>query len=59
MTDVTMPDPSSMKGVIPYLALGGRAAEACDFYAKAFGATEMGRMPFPDCTRRSASTRAA
>lgn len=47
MTEATMPDPSAMKGVIPYLVLGGRAAEACDFYALAFGATEMGRMPFP------------
>lgn len=50
MTEATMPDPNSMKGVIPYLVLGGRAGEACDFYAKAFGATEMGRMPFPDGT---------
>jgi PhnB protein len=41
-------DPSVMNGVIPYLAMAGRAAEACDFYARAFAATDMGRMPFPD-----------
>lgn len=39
------PDPRVMQGVIPYLAMRGRAAEAADFYAKAFGATDLGRMP--------------
>jgi PhnB protein len=39
------PDESAMRGPIPYLALGGRAAEALDFYARAFGATDLGRMP--------------
>lgn len=46
MTD--RPDPSLMKGVIPYLSLAGRTAEALDFYARAFGARDLGRMPFPD-----------
>jgi len=46
MTD--RPDPSVMNGVIPYLSLAGRTAEALEFYARAFGAQEMGRMPFPD-----------
>ena len=41
-------DPAVMNGVIPYLAMAGRAADACDFYVRAFGATELGRMPFPD-----------
>jgi uncharacterized glyoxalase superfamily protein PhnB len=49
MNDAPRPtDPTVMNGVIPYLAMAGRAAEACDFYARAFGATELGRMPFPD-----------
>jgi PhnB protein len=49
MSDAPIPtDPAVMNGVIPYLAMAGCAAEACDFYARAFGATELGRMPFPD-----------
>ena len=35
-----------MQGVIPYLALPGQAAAAADFYMKAFGAKDIGRMPF-------------
>ena len=42
------PTASDMKGVIPYVAFAGRANEAADFYAKAFGATDFGRMPNPD-----------
>ena len=42
------PDPSVMRGVIPYLGLGGRAGEAADFYARAFGAAELGRFAEPD-----------
>ena len=34
-----------MNGVIPYVGYGGRAGEAADFYMRAFGATDMGRMP--------------
>lgn len=37
-----------MQGVIPYLSLAGKAGDAADFYAKAFGAKDIGRMPFPD-----------
>jgi PhnB protein len=42
------PDPSTMKGVIPYLAMNGSAGAAADFYARAFGATDLGRMPLED-----------
>ncbi|MFN3937252.1 MAG: VOC family protein [Gemmobacter sp.] len=47
MTDMPSdrPDARTMQGVIPYLAMGGRSAEAADFYARAFGATDLGRMP--------------
>lgn len=49
MTDAPVrPDARLMTGVIPYLAMAGRAAAACDFYARAFAATDMGRMPMPD-----------
>jgi PhnB protein len=37
-----------MQGVIPYLSLSGQAGAAADFYAKAFAAKDIGRMPFPD-----------
>lgn len=43
-----MTETSRMQGVIPYLALGGRTGEACDFYIRAFGAEDAGRMPRPD-----------
>jgi PhnB protein len=43
-----MTAPNPMQGVIPYIAMAGRAAEAMDFYARAFGAEDIGRMPFPD-----------
>lgn len=39
------PDARVMQGVIPYLAMGGKAGEAADFYITAFGAKDMGRMP--------------
>lgn len=45
---VTRPDAAVMNGVIPYLNLGGRANEAADFYIKAFGAKDLGRMPDPN-----------
>lgn len=49
MSDVPHPlDPAVMNGVIPYMTMAGRAAEACDFYARAFGAKDLGRMPFAD-----------
>ncbi|MCC5969051.1 MAG: hypothetical protein JJU15_03820 [Pararhodobacter sp.] len=44
----TLPDASVMQGVIPYIGYGGRANEAEDFYAKAFGASDLGRMPNPE-----------
>ncbi len=44
----TSPDPSVMNGVIPYLSLAGKAGEAADFYVRAFGAADLGRMPMPD-----------
>ncbi|MFN3463416.1 MAG: VOC family protein, partial [Terricaulis sp.] len=37
-----------MQGVLPYIAMAGRTAEAMDFYARAFGAEDIGRMPFFD-----------
>lgn len=37
-----------MQGVIPYLCLAGRTGEAAEFYIRAFGATDIGRMPMPD-----------
>lgn len=43
-----MTEPNAMQGVIPYLAMNGRAGEACDFYARAFGAEDTGRMPNPE-----------
>ena len=45
-----MTEPTPMQGVIPYLVMAGRTAEAIDFYQAAFGATDIGRMPFPDGT---------
>lgn len=49
MTDAPIhTDPTLMQGVIPYLAMAGRAAEACDFYGRAFAAKQLGRMPMPD-----------
>lgn len=44
----TRPDAAIMRGVIPYLDLNGRAAEAADFYARAFAAADLGRMPDPE-----------
>lgn len=42
------PDDRIMQGVIPYLCLPGQCGAAADFYAKAFGATDIGRMPMED-----------
>jgi PhnB protein len=46
------PDEAVMRGVIPYLNLRGRAGDAADFYVRAFGATEMGRLPDPEAAGR-------
>jgi PhnB protein len=43
-----MTEASPTPGVIPYLAMGGRAGAACEFYIRAFGAEDAGRIPFPD-----------
>jgi PhnB protein len=42
------PEDRVMQGVIPYLALPGQAGAAADFYMRAFGAKDIGRMPFED-----------
>jgi PhnB protein len=42
------PDPAVMRGVIPYIAMDGRAGEAADFYVRAFDAKDIGRMPFEE-----------
>ncbi len=42
--DITL-DARTMAGVIPYVGMEGRAAEAADFYARAFAARDLGRMP--------------
>ena len=41
------PIPEGYQSVTPYLIVGG-AADAIEFYKKAFGATELFRMPAPD-----------
>ncbi len=41
------PIPPGMRTVTPYLAIAG-AAEALEFYKKAFGAKELSRAPLPD-----------
>lgn len=38
------PDERVMQGVIPYLAMRGRAGAAADFYIHAFAAKDLGRM---------------
>jgi PhnB protein len=37
-----------MQGVIPYLCLPGQCGAAAEFYIKAFGAKDIGRMPMED-----------
>ena len=44
----TRPDPSVMRGVIPYLGFDGEAGAAADFYIRAFGARDLGRLPGED-----------
>jgi len=41
------PIPEGREGLIPYLLIDG-ASDAVDFYTKAFGATEVYRLPMPD-----------
>ena len=47
-TATTRPDAAVMRGVIPYLSMAGRAGDAADFFARAFAASELGRMPNPE-----------
>ena len=47
MTSTAKPIPEGYHSVTPYLIIKG-AAEAIEFYKKAFGATELFRMPQPD-----------
>jgi len=47
MTRTPKPIPEGFEGATPYLAIKG-AAEALEFYKKAFGATEKLRIPGPD-----------
>ena len=42
------PEPGTMKGVIPYLTMQGNAGAAADFYVRAFGAADAGRLPLDD-----------
>lgn len=42
------PEPAVMRGVIPYIGMRGKSAEAAAFYARAFGAIELGNFPDPE-----------
>lgn len=41
-------DARTMQGVIPYIGLDGQAGAAADFYARAFAARDLGRLPSDD-----------
>ena len=41
----TNPNDRVMQGVIPYLVIPEKAGAAADFYLKAFGGKDLGRMP--------------
>lgn len=47
MSTAVQPIPQGMHTITPHLTCAG-AADAIEFYKKAFGAVEMGRMPGPD-----------
>ena len=47
MASEVKPIPEGYHSITPYLIIKG-AAEAIEFYKKAFGATELLRMPYPD-----------
>lgn len=47
MAKATKPIPEGFHALTPHLVIGG-AAQAIEFYKKAFGAEERGRMPGPD-----------
>jgi PhnB protein len=46
-----MTQSNRMQGVLPYLAMAGRSAEAIDFHSRAFGSEDIGQMPLPDGQR--------
>ena len=48
MPDDLKIDARTMRGVIPYIGMDGKAGEAADFYARAFAARDLGRMPGED-----------
>ncbi len=49
MPNPVKPIPEGHHSVTPYLVIsGGRAGEALDFYARAFNARELARLPRPD-----------
>jgi PhnB protein len=48
MPDDVKIDARTMQGVIPYIGMDGRAGEAADFYVRAFGARDLGRLPEQD-----------
>jgi PhnB protein len=48
MPDDVKIDARTMRGVIPYIGMDGRAGEAADFYVRAFGARDLGRLPGED-----------
>lgn len=47
MAKAVQPIPDDKRMATPYLSVGG-AAQALDFYARAFAAVEITRMPMPD-----------
>ena len=64
MPDDLKIDARTMRGVIPYIGMNGKAGAAADFYVRAFAARDLGRLPGEDdpsrssCTARSRSTAA-
>jgi PhnB protein len=48
MPDDVKIDARTMQGVIPYIGMDGKAGEAADFYVRAFGARDLGRLPGQD-----------
>ncbi len=50
MSKATQPIPSGMENLIPHLVCNP-CTEALEFYKRAFGAEELGRMPAPDGQR--------
>ena len=51
-TAIAEADAIMSRGVIPYLSFDGEAGAAADFYVRAFGATDRGRLASDDDPRR-------